>query len=523
MAVGLLSPKLSLLQPLVYSLLQIKMTLHPSGPPLPRVLAGTLLAMPVALYFAAAGAADPAIQFTQGPIIRAIPGIAAGRQGQAPSPPQSTGQQASGPQGSGQPSSEQARASPQSAAGTRQASASDAYPIEQLVELADRHNSLILASVEALRSSQALIAVASVLPNPRIELGLGVQSLRAALPDTSGRVNSLGVSQLVENPALREARIGASMSLARSQQAQLRGTRTLVAGEVRRLAYEVLLRGEEVQAALDARNLLRQTRERVRLRVESGEAARYELIKADAEVIGAEQRQKVATLALEQARIRLQQLVGVPLVTGWTVAGSLDDPIRVGERSALRARIAQQHPDLLALRALTQAAEQRIREAQASRYPGVDLSLVQSREAPGGQPALRETLFGATLSVPLFDSRRAAVDFARAELRRVEVELLGREQLLLREFDTAWAALDIARARVTSLAEGAVREAEAALRVAEAAYRFGERGILEVIDAQRVLRAVRADLLLAKFEQQSAANTIQVLTEAMTAPMEQRQ
>jgi len=479
--------------------------------------------MPVALYFAAAGAADLAIQFTQGPIIRAIPGIATGRQGQAPSPPQSTEQQASGPQGSGQPSSEQARASPQSAAGTRQAGATDAYPIEQLVELADRHNSLILASVEALRSSQALIAVASVLPNPRIELGLGVQSLRAALPDTSGRVNSLGVSQLVENPALREARIGASMSLARSQQAQLRGTRTLVAGEVRRLAYEVLLRGEEVQAALDARNLLRQTRERVRLRVENQNRMAGSPVQGDAEVIGAEQRQKVATLALEQARIRLQQLVGVPLVTGWTVAGSLDDPIRVGERSALRARIAQQHPDLLALRALTQAAEQRIREAQASRYPGVDLSLVQSREAPGGQPALRETLFGATLSVPLFDSRRAAVDFARAELRRVEVELLGREQLLLREFDTAWAALDIARARVTSLAEGAVREAEAALRVAEAAYRFGERGILEVIDAQRVLRAVRADLLLAKFEQQSAANTIQVLTEAMTAPMEQRQ
>ncbi|MFM7254907.1 MAG: TolC family protein, partial [Betaproteobacteria bacterium] len=59
-------------------------------------------------------------------------------------------------------------------------------------------------------------------------------------------------------------------------------------------------------------------------------------------------------------------------------------------------------------------------------------------------------------------------------------------------------------------------------RVAEAAYRFGERGILEVIDAQRVLRAVRADLLLAKFEQQSAANTIQTLTQPITSPTEQR-
>lgn len=399
---------------------------------------------------------------------------------------------------------------------------SDAYPIEQLVELADRHNIAVLEANEALRAAQAQIAVASVLPNPRIELGLGTQAQRSSVSEASSRVSSLGVSQLVENPALREARIRVFLSLERSQQAQLRGTRTLVAGEVRRQAYEVLLRGEEVQAALDARNLLRQIRERVRLRVESGEAARFELLKADAEVIGAEQRQKVASLALEQARIRLQQLVGVPLVSGWSVAGSLDDPIRIGERSPLRASIATQHPDLVALRATAQAAEQRIREAQASRYPGVELQLSQSREAPANQPALRETLLGASLSVPLLDSRRAAVDLARAELRRVEAELSGREQLLLREFDTAWAALDIARARVTSLAEGAIREAEAALRVAEAAYRFGERGILEVIDAQRVLRAVRADLLLAKFEQQSAANTIQTLTQPITSPTEQR-
>jgi cobalt-zinc-cadmium efflux system outer membrane protein len=397
-----------------------------------------------------------------------------------------------------------------------------AYPIDQLVELADRHNIAVLAANEALKAAQAQVAVASVLPNPRIELGLGAQSLRSSLTDASGRINSLGVSQLVENPALREARIRGFLSLERSQQAQVRGTRTVVAGEVRRLAYEVLLRGEEVQAALDARNLLSQIRERVRVRVESGEAARYELIKADAEVIGSEQRQKVASLELEQARIRLQQVVGMPLVLGWSVAGSLDDPVRIGERSRLRASIPTQHPDLVALRAVAQAAEQRIREAQASRYPGVDLQLSQTREAPANQPALRETLLGASLSVPLLDSRRAAVDLARAELRRVEAELFGREQLLLREFDTALAALDIAQARVTSLAEGAIRQAEAALRVAEAAYRFGERGILEVIDAQRVLRAVRADLLLAKFEQQSAANTIQILTQPITSPAEQR-
>ena len=49
-----------------------------------------------------------------------------------------------------------------------------------------------------------------------------------------------------------------------------------------------------------------------------------------------------------------------------------------------------------------------------------------------------------------------------------------------------------------------MREAEAAVRVAQAAYRFGERGILDVLDAQRVLRGVRADLIQARFQLQEA-------------------
>ena len=45
----------------------------------------------------------------------------------------------------------------------------------------------------------------------------------------------------------------------------------------------------------------------------------------------------------------------------------------------------------------------------------------------------------------------------------------------------------------------ALREAEAALRVAQAAYRYGERGILDVLDAQRLLQSVRSDLLDARY------------------------
>ncbi|NCV69214.1 MAG: TolC family protein, partial [Betaproteobacteria bacterium] len=128
------------------------------------------------------------------------------------------------------------------------------------------------------------------------------------------------------------------------------------------------------------------------------------------------------------------------------------------------------------------------------------------------RPNRYETVLGATIAVPLLDPRKAAIDLAQSQVQRASVALKTREQSLLREFDSASAALEIAALRVKSLDEGAVRQAEAALRVAEAAYRFGERGILDVIDAQRVLRQIRADLLSARFEQQAAAIALQVLS-----------
>ncbi|MEY2728884.1 MAG: hypothetical protein RL584_10, partial [Pseudomonadota bacterium] len=80
----------------------------------------------------------------------------------------------------------------------------------------------------------------------------------------------------------------------------------------------------------------------------------------------------------------------------------------------------------------------------------------------------------------------------------------GRRAELLQELQMARTSLEMAQARVRALSQGALAEAEAAVRVAEAAWRFGERGILDVLDAQRVLRSLRADLIQARYEAQAA-------------------
>ena len=72
--------------------------------------------------------------------------------------------------------------------------------------------------------------------------------------------------------------------------------------------------------------------------------------------------------------------------------------------------------------------------------------------------------------------------------------------LLKRDIDAAYQRYLIAKEQVLTFEENLLAQAESVLKVVEAAYRFGERGILEYLDAQRTQRIVRKDYLSARLD-----------------------
>jgi len=134
------------------------------------------------------------------------------------------------------------------------------------------------------------------------------------------------------------------------------------------------------------------------------------------------------------------------------------------------------------------------------------------------EPEVRQSTVGLNLQIPLFDRREGAIGEASADLERLRGRLAGRRAEMREQVRLAWQALEIASLRVQALSEGVVKDAEAALRVAQAAYQFGERGILDVLDAQRVLRSARADLLQARFQVQAARIELDTLAGRYAVP-----
>ena len=385
-------------------------------------------------------------------------------------------------------------------------------PSPQTLTLADvvrtvvQNNPSLQAAQRSRDAAASAVTSAGAVQNPRIETTLGRNSQR--LPSASaGGVSGWAVSQFIENPGIRRARLdAASFGKDASTHAIAVNTNELVA-QVRVKAFEHLLRKDEARAATEALNLLEQIRTRVKVRVDSGEAPRYEIIKADAEVINARQKLQTALLQVDQSTVAINRLAAGHLPVYWTLQETLGDAIEAPALEQIQQLAQRDNPELKALQAEVDRREAKLREAQAGRWPGLELRYGQLRD-----PEIRQNMLTASLQIPLVDQRSGPIAEAAAELERARTLLDGRRAELRQQVLLAWKSMEIARVRVSALSTGAVREAEAALRVAQAAYRFGERGILDVLDAQRLLRAVNADLLDARFQVQAAGIDLDFLT-----------
>lgn len=374
--------------------------------------------------------------------------------------------------------------------------------VEQVIDIVLQHNTELLASKRQLEAASSAVRSAKALPNPRLDFSSGDNVLRPGVSGaapSAGRVEVRGVSQLIENPWLRGARVSAASADLAATDKEVSSVRNALVAEVRLRAFEVLLRIEEEADARETVRLLEQIRDRVRLRVETGEAPRFELIKADAEIITARQRQVSAAIRVEQALLTINRLAAGQLPQRWILVGRLADEMAAPTLDEIQMQSIAKSPDIAVLRAQLERAESNVSLARAGRLPGVELRYAETRD-----PEIRQSMAGVSVQIPLFDQRQGPVGEAVAERERAKTRLDGAMLEMRQRVLLAWKSYEMARASVEALSIGAIREAEAALRVAEAAYRFGERGILEVLDAQRVLRSVRADLIQARFELQSA-------------------
>ena len=377
--------------------------------------------------------------------------------------------------------------------------------IEQLQQSGLQANGLVRAARSQVNIAESGVVSAGALPNPEVTFMTGPDSRRLpeSLTGPAANQRQITVSQPIENPFLRSARIGSAEANVDARQASLDQVHANLAAQLRVRAYELLLRQEQALMETNIHDLMKEIQRRIKVSVEVGETARFELIRADTEVLSAASRMEAAKLNAERARVVLIQLTAGALPNDFEIAASLNDPVSFPPLEELRQTIPNINPDILRLKAEQDRASLRIDQEKASVLPSVNLLYSNYQDAQ-----FASNTAGVNLEIPLFYRRRGEIDSAIFDSARIKETLNYRRFEISQQLEAAWQAMEIAQRRVEMFEGGIVTEARLALSIAQTAYRLGERGFIEVLDTQRVLRGVLAELLQARFELQSAAAEI---------------
>lgn len=390
-------------------------------------------------------------------------------------------------------------------AGSANLSAAPPLTLQTIMQLAEQNNPGLQASRDQLEIARGVRRTAQAYPNPDVEIGMGPSRTRQA-QGQSGQNRIIGLSQPIEYPIVRETRIRGAEAGITATEAGFQSARINFLAQIKNSFYDILRRQDELQVAQENFNLLGQVRDRVKLRVNIGESPRYELVKAEAELLGAAKNLESTALRVDQAKDALRNLIGPVLAEDFEVTGSLQAGQPLPPLEALRQELMERSPDVAQSRAREDQARARLELERRLRMPQVTVKGIVEDD-----PDLRNWRIGVSLPLPLWNRREGQIAEASASLTQSQSLLAQQRLVLLRELETTYSNYLIANQQVAAFEGGLLKEAESAVRVAEAAYRFGERGILDYLDALRVFRGVRQDFLAARYELQTALIQIERL------------
>jgi outer membrane protein, heavy metal efflux system len=378
------------------------------------------------------------------------------------------------------------------------------YGFADLEALMLKNSPSLRAAASEVDAARFAVTTARAFPNPQIESLKGTRASRLGAVDPNRQVKSISVSQELDMPWHRFPRVDAAEAGFTAADANQRAFLNDMRAKLRVRYYDLLRRQSESIASREDRTLMEGIRSRIALMVETGESARFELVKADAEMLNAQKLAQSAELRVHQSRVALRALVGPELPENFEVI-DLDRSLpTLPPLKQVQAEMLATNPEIARTRAERLQLEKKLNEEKALRLPKLTLRAEQDQD-----PDYTNKRVGVALEVPLWNWRSGPVGEAAARLTQTSDQLVFQEFSLLQALDAAYQQLSIAQAQVVALESGIVRQTANALRISEIAYKAGEKGFLEVLDAQRAYRAARNELITARFELSSAWTEIE--------------
>lgn len=230
----------------------------------------------------------------------------------------------------------------------------------------------------------------------------------------------------------------------------------------------------------------------LRAQLEVGAATQLDILRAQTLVTETQAEIPRISANILQQRNRISTLLGVPvgsLGIDLGYRGSQPQPTGTGD-IGIPADLLRARPDIRIAERQYAAAVSDVGEAQASRYPSLNLSGLVTSPLNGG--SWNQSIV-AGLTVPILSQPALAASADAAESRAAQAYLRWREAVLeaVEQVENELAALQAAKQSVAS-ARKLVGLNERALSLSRELVIQGEATVLDVIDRERSVSAARA-------------------------------
>lgn len=377
--------------------------------------------------------------------------------------------------------------------------------VQQAINLAEQNHPQLQVAADRVAGASAGVTTARAFLNPEISFGsLGHQ--RSIQPGTlPGMLHGFTLSQTFELPALRRARINSAQLGRVATQFAYDEDRLNVRGAVKQAYFEALRRKNEIELARENLQLLQDLQRRIRVQYDVGEASRLELTRAEAEVSIATVQAQSSERRYATALADLHAAIGVPL-DGMEPDAPLDPVAILPPLEELTNSVLAKHPGIAGAEIEERRADANVGLEKAMRLPQPTgwVDVLQ-------QPDVAQYRFGVAVTLPLWNQRKGPIAEAEAARRQSSSFSDYRRLEIATAVEKAYGQYRIAQSQVEMFESGIILQAEAAVQGAQAAFQFGERGIIEVLDAQRVLRSSRLEYINAQYDRQQALIVLEQL------------
>lgn len=326
---------------------------------------------------------------------------------------------------------------------------------------------------------------------------------------------TFALSQVIEMGGKRDARLDAAKAGRTGADVERQARQLDVLAEVTRRFIGVATRQEQVRLAASAVKLAEETVAGSDNRVKAAKSPHAELDRARIALDRARLDQRRAVIELDTSRKQLSATWGEsqPVIAGkpfGAVSADLFAVPEAGNFDELASRLAS-GPDFLRFASEARLRDAELRLAATSRKPdltfGAGIRQLQ---------ATKDQAFIASVSIPLFSSKRAESFVAEAQANRELVDAqqsiaMVKAKTMLYELHRELGA-EILEAQ--TLRNDILPRTEEALKETEYAYQRGRYSYLELVDAQREYLSLQASLIEASSNAQGLRVEIERLTNA---------